>query len=65
MGIEKNLVEAIPRGRRRHGGGSGGVRRRRRKEVREFEKEDEAVCTVRMALDQRGEIEIEFFGQCV
>jgi hypothetical protein len=33
MGIEKNLVEAIPRGRRRHGGGSGGVRRRRRKEV--------------------------------
>jgi hypothetical protein len=33
MGIDKNLVKAIPRGRRRHGGGSGGVRRRRRKEV--------------------------------
>jgi hypothetical protein len=32
MGIDKNLVKAIPRGRRRHGGGSGGVRRRRRKE---------------------------------
>jgi hypothetical protein len=32
MGIDKNLVKAIPRGRRRHGGGSGGVLRRRRKE---------------------------------